>query len=77
MDKPTREQLLYDKFVDTLLAKLDNSEIAPKELEIVMKFIDSQGLQASDKHKGLSELTQKAMELPFDDDNEQPLRRIK
>ena len=72
-----REQKLYDKFVDVLLEKLDNVEIAPKELEIIMKFLDNQNIQASDKHKGLTELTKKAMELPFEDDNESPIRRIK
>lgn len=78
MSDLTREQKLYDKFVDTLLEKLDNSEIAPKELEIVMKFLDNQNIQAAaDKNKGLAELTKKAMELPFEDEDESPIRRVK
>ncbi len=78
MSDLTREQKLYDKFVDRLLEKLDNSEIAPKELEIVMKFLDNQNIQAAaDKNKGLAELTKKAMELPFEDEDESPIRRVK
>lgn len=74
----TREQQLYDKFVDALLEKLDSGEIAPKELEIVMKFLDNQNIQASTKHKGLAELAERTA-LPFDTelDDELPLKRIK
>jgi len=74
----SREQKLYDKFVDKLLDKLDNEEIAPKELEIVMKFLDNQGIQANMNHKGLNELTKSAMALPFEDEDEIPtFRRVK
>lgn len=73
----SKEQILYNKFVDLLLEKLD-TEISPKELEIVMKFLDNNNIQAeADKHKGLNDLTKAAMDLPFDEDMEQPLRRIK
>ena len=78
MNTDTREQILYDKFVDTLLEKLDNSEISAKELEIVMKFLDNQNIQATNKHRGLNELTKTAMELPFEDEFELPaVRRVK
>lgn len=77
MSEETKEQILYNKFVDTLLDKLDSEEVSPKELEVVMKFLDNNNIQASMKNKGLSELTKAAMELPFDNDDEAPLRRIK
>lgn len=73
----SREQKLYDKFVDKLLEKLESEEIAPKELEIVMKFLDNQNIQATTKHKGLNELTKSAMDLPFEDEDVIPLRRSK
>lgn len=79
MNELSREQKLYDKFVDTLLEKLDNDEITAKELEIVMKFLDNQNIQASNKHQGLSELAENAMKLPFEDEDELPtnIRRVK
>ena len=70
----TKEQELYDKFVDVLTKKL-NGEITPKELDVVLKFIQSQNLQATpEKHQGLNNLASK---LPFDNENELPLKRIK
>ncbi len=77
MSDLTREQKLYDKFVDTLLERLDSDVVAPKELEIIMKFLDNQNIQASDNHKGLTDLTKKTMELPFEDECELPIRRVK
>ena len=71
-----KEQKLYDKFVDILLDKLDG-EITPKELEIVMKFLDNQNIQATQTHQGLNEITEKVMNLPFEEDRELPLKRIK
>ena len=77
MDELSREQRLYDKFVDTLLDKLNSNEVTPKELEIVMKFLDNQNIQANDRHKGLSNL-KTTMELPFEDEEILPsIRRVK
>ena len=72
----TKEQELYDKFVEVLIDKLEEEPTA-KDLEVVMKFVQYQNLQADKgKHKGLQELEEK---LPFDDiDDELPnIRRIK
>lgn len=70
----TKEQDLYDKFVDTLIEKLDNEPTA-KDLEVVMKFVQYQNLQADKgKHSGLKDLETK---LPFEDENILPLRMNK
>lgn len=74
----SKEQELYDRFVDVLLDKM-NCEPSAKDLEVVMKFLQNQNIQASPtKHTGLNELSSK---LPFDDDdtdsNILPLRVIK
>lgn len=70
----TKEQDLYDKFVDVLKERLDG-EPTPKDLEVVMKFLQSQNIQASPtKHNGLSELSTK---LPFEDEDTLPLRVVK
>lgn len=71
-----RERKLYDKFVDVLVQKLDSDEIKPKELEIIMNFLKNQNIQATTNHEGLKEL-QDRFNLPFEDEDEQPLRRIK
>lgn len=71
-----KEQQLYDKFVQTLLNKLQEGTATPKELEIVMNFLKNNNIQASPKHSGLSALANEALELPFSDD-EMPLKRIK
>jgi len=71
-----KEQQLYDKFVQTLLNKLQEGTAAPKELEIIMNFLKNNNIQASPKHSGLSALASEALELPFADD-EMPLKRIK
>lgn len=69
-----KEQQLYDKFVDVLADKLENEPTA-KDLEVVLKFLQSQNIQASTtKHTGLNQLASK---LPFEDEDELPLRRIK
>lgn len=73
MDK---ERQLYDKFVDVLNEKLNDEEIKPKELEIIMNFLKNQNIQATTNHEGLSRLNEK-FNLPFEEDDEQPLRRIK
>lgn len=70
-----KEQLLYDKFVDTLNNILDG-EPTPKELEIIMNFLKNNNIQASITNKGLSNIADKVMKLPFDED-EMPLKRIK
>lgn len=70
----SKEQDLYDKFVDVLLNKMD-CEPTAKDLEVVMKFLQNQNIQASPtKHSGLNELTSK---LPFEDDDTLPLRVVK
>ena len=75
MDK---ERKLYDAFVDNLLIKVQDGTATPKELEIVMNFLKNNNIQANLKHKGLSELTKTATELPFEDEDELPsLKRIK
>ena len=71
-----KEQQLYDKFVQTLLNKLQEGTATPKELEIVMNFLKNNNIQASPKHSGLFALANEALELPFSDD-EMPLKRIK
>lgn len=74
----TIEQDLYDKFVGVLSKELDAETISPKSLDVVQKFLAQQGIQASSsKNKGLSELTKKATELPFEDEDEIPLKRVK
>lgn len=72
MDK---ERQLYDKFVDVLNEKLNDEEIKPKELEIIMNFLKNQNIQATTNHEGLNRLNEK-FNLPFEEE-EQPLRRIK
>lgn len=74
MDK---ERVLYDSFVNTLLEKLDTGVATPKELEIIMNFLKNNNIQASDRHSGLSDLSNKVSELPFPEEDELPLKRIK
>lgn len=79
MDK---ERELYNAFVDTLLDKVKDGSATPKELEIVMNFLKNNNIQATIKHKGLSELVKSATNLPFEDEDELPsaditLRRVK
>lgn len=71
----TREQDLYNKFVEVLIDKLEEEPTA-KDLEVVMKFVQYQNLQADkDKHKGLQTLEEM---LPFEEESELPsLRRVK
>lgn len=73
MDK---ERKLYDKFVDVLNELLDG-EPTPKELEIVMNFLKNNNIQATITNKGVANLTNKIMQLPFDNEDELPLKRIK
>jgi hypothetical protein len=73
----TNEQKLYNRFIENLLKKFEDGSITPKELEIVMKFLDNNNIQASTAHKGVSDLVKSAMELPFDGDDESPIRRVK
>lgn len=74
-----KERELYDIFVETLIEKVKSGEATPKELEIVMNFLKNNNIQAHNSHKGLTELTKAALDLPFDDDinNQQPIRRVK
>ena len=70
----SKEQDLYDKFVDVLAEKLDLEPTA-KDLEVVLKFLQGQNIQASPtRHTGLKELTSK---LPFEDDDILPLKIVK
>lgn len=73
MDK---ERKLYDRFVDVLNELLDG-EPTPKELEIVMNFLKNNNIQATITNKGVANLTNKIMQLPFDNEDELPLKRIK
>lgn len=72
MDK---ERQLYDKFVDVLSDRLDG-EPSPKDLEVVMKFLQNNNIQATTKHKGLNDLAKKTTDLPFEDEDELPTLRI-
>lgn len=71
-----KERKLYDKFVDMLNNILDG-EPTPKELEIIMNFLKNNNIQATITNKGLSNLNDKVMKLPFDMEDEMPLKRIK
>lgn len=72
----SKEQDLYNRFVDVLNERLDEEPTA-KDLEVVLKFLQSQNIQATTKHQGLSELVKAATALPFEEDDELPLRRVK
>ena len=71
-----RERKLYDKFVDVLNELLEG-EPTPKELEIVMNFLKNNNIQATITNKGIANLKDKIMQLPFDNEDELPLKRIK
>lgn len=73
----TKEQDLYNSFVDKLSDRLKSSECSVKDLEVIQKFIAQQGLQATRAHKGLDGLTKQTMDLPFEDEDEIPIRRVK
>ena len=75
----TTEQELYNKFVDVLNKELTKTEVSPKSLDVIQKFIAQQGLQASSaRNKGLGELANKAIGLPFEDEDELPkISRVK
>ncbi len=72
MDK---ERKLYDKFVDVLNDILEG-EPTPKELEIVMNFLKNNNIQATVTNKGVANLTDKIMQLPFDNEDELPPMKI-
>ena len=70
----SKEQELYDKFVEVLNKRLDEDP-TPKDLDVIMKFLQNQNIQAAPtKHTGLQELTTK---LPFEDEDVLPLRVVK
>ena len=73
MDK---ERKLYDRFVDVLNELLEG-EPTPKELEIVMNFLKNNNIQATITNKRVANLTDKIMQLPVDNEDELPLKRIK
>lgn len=72
----SKEQELYDRFVETLIDKLECDEPSAKDLEVIMKFIQYEDLHADkNKHKGLQDLEER---LPFEEESELPtLRRVK
>lgn len=70
----TKEQELYDAFVDNLLTSVKNKTATPKELDIALDFIKHNGLQATKEHKGLKELNNK-LKLPFEDEDILPQQR--
>lgn len=72
------EQKLYDKFVDVLNDRLD-SEPSAQDLAVVLNFLKYNNIQATTKHKGVAQLTNKLKtKLPFEDEDELPeIRRIK
>ena len=71
------EQQLYDKFVEVLNDKLDNEPTA-QDLSVVLNFLKYNNIQASSKHKGVNELTNKSKTLlPFDDDEDDELPQIR
>lgn len=71
----SKEQDLYDKFVDVLIDKLESEEATAKDLEVVFKFVQYQNLKANpEKHSGLTDLSTK---LPFDDEDVLPFKRVK
>lgn len=75
------EQELYDKFVDVLNLRLD-SEPSAQDLNVVLNFLKYNNIQATNKHKGVANLTEKAKTiLPFDCDDEDsdvlPFRSVK
>ena len=72
-----KERKLYDAFVDNLLEKVESGEATPKELEIVMNFLKNNNIQAAPHHKGLSALARSSANLPFEEADEMPLKRIK
>ena len=62
------EQKIYDKFVEVLNDRLDG-EPSAQDLNVVLNFLKYNNIQATTKHKGVKELTNKAQEfLPFDDE---------
>ena len=60
MDK---ERQLYDKFVDVLSDRLDEDP-SPKDLEVVMKFLQNNNIQATQQHKGLNTLITSKPAIP-------------
>lgn len=74
MDK---ERELYNKFVEVLSDRLDEGA-SPKDLEVIMKFLQNNNITASTSNKGLNTLARKALDLPFEEMDELPaVRRIK
>ena len=71
----SREQDLYDKFVEVMIEKLE-CEPTAEDLDVVMKFVQYQNLQADKgKHQGLKDLESV---LPFEEGDELPaIRRVK
>lgn len=71
----SKESKLYDKFVDVLSNKLDG-EPTGKELEVIMNFLKQQNIQATTKHEGLRNLNSKVVQLPFDDADVLPEKKV-
>lgn len=63
------ERQLYDKFVAVLNEKLDG-EPSAQDLAVVLNFLKHNNIQATNKHTGVNELTNKAKAiLPFEDED--------
>lgn len=74
MDK---EQQLYDAFVAVLAARLDEKPSA-QDLAVILNFLKYNNIQATTKHKGVNNLMNKlSSKLPFEEEDELPLRRVK
>jgi len=72
------EQKIYDKFVEVLNEKLDAGASA-QDLAVILNFLKYNNIQATTKHKGVANLTEKlSTQLPFEDEEELPtIRRVK
>ena len=70
-----KERELYNKFVDKLIGLLDNPDITPKELSVILDFLKANNIQATEDNEGLRNLITK-FELPFDVD-ELPIERTR
>lgn len=71
-----KERKLYNKFVDKLTNLLDNPDITPKEMSIILDFLKANNIQATEENKGVKDLLDKLDDLPFDVD-ELPIERFR
>ncbi len=72
-----KEQQLYDAFVDVLTDRLEG-EPSAQDLAVILNFLKYNNIQATTKHKGVNNLMNKlSSKLPFEEEDELPLRRVK